>query len=466
MSTTPHRQHSGQGVDATLREPGRIAYSALLTTTAVGTLSGNIMNAPLHRIQQEFNATDAEIVLAVSAFTISLAVFVPLTVWFSDRYGAMRVVIIGLIVMVAAQLLAAFSVNLEMLILMRLIQGVACSTFPPGIQRSIAALWPSKGQAAMAAWAAAIGAGQAIGPPLGGVISELFGWRSVFILQAVVCLALVFIIIGTIPKVHGHKISIHPVGMTLLMVAVAASLATVTLIGQRASPFIEILVGLVAAISIAIYALLAANSPQRLLKPGSLLEKRYIRATLSAGTAMLIMGVCLVSLPLYLGEVLGLSPAPVGLIVFAMALGMVLSGRLTALLAQRKGSRWVIQMGLIILTVSPMILGWWTSGENSVTAQLIVLVVILLVIGTGITASQSVAAFAISRSEAAKNSMAFGIHNSARFMGLAVGYAWAALVYPLGNNILLYGGVSAAAIFTLLAIVIGGPAPMIKSDET
>lgn len=417
------------------------------------------MNAPLHRIQQEFSANDAEVVLAVSAFTIAMVVFVPLTGWLCDRYGAVRVVLICLGVMVVAQLLAAFSVNLEVLILLRLVQGIACSAFPPGIQRSLVVLWPSKGQAAMAAWASAIGLGQAIGPPVGGLVSELFGWRSVFLVQSLVCLILMLTIIAVIPKMEGLPTPIHATGMTVLMLAVAASVVTVTLIGQRASPVVELVVGTIAAISLAAYVFLAAKYPKKLFEPRSLLEKRYIRGTVTAGTAMLIMGVCLVSLPLHLGEALGLTPGPVGLVVFTMALSMVLSGRLTAWFSNKLGARRVVEVGLMILVISPLALGWWTSqGSISVAAQIGVIVALLLVIGAGINASQSIAAYAISRSEAARNSMAFGLHNTARFMGMAVGYAWAALIYPTGNNLLLYGGVAVAALFALLATIVGGPA--------
>jgi len=461
-----HRNNDKDRKRPSLRTPGNIAYAALLCTTTVGTLSANVINAPLHRIQQEFHASDAEVVLTVSAFTVAMVVFVPLTGWLCDRYGAVRIVVLGLGIMVAAQLLAAFSVNLEMLILLRLAQGIACSAFPPGIQRSLVGLWPAKGQRAMVAWASAIGAGQAIGPPIGGVISELYGWRSVFFFQSFVCLVLMVTIILVVPKEAGKRVPMHPMGMFVLMLAVTASVIAVTLIGQRASLLAEMITTVVAAISIGVYAYLATKFPRRLFEPRSLLEKRYIRGTLTAGTAMLILGVCLVSLPLYLGDILGLSPGPVGVVVSAMAAAMLLSGRLTAWFSDKIGSRRVVELGLSVLIVAPLVLGWWTSEQSSLQAQLTVLVLLLLLIGTGINASQSVAAFAISRSTAAQNSMAFGIHNTARFMGMAVGYAWAALVYPLDNSLLLYGGASAAALIALLATVIGGPAPRIETTRS
>ncbi|WP_236863540.1 MFS transporter [Brevibacterium daeguense] len=460
---------TGAGASA-VREPGRVAYLALLGTTSVGTLSGNVINAPLHRIQQDFGATDSQTVLAVAAFTISMVVFVPLTGWLCDRFGPVRVVLAGLVVMVVAQALAAFSVNLEMLIALRAVQGIACSAYPPGVQRALAALWPSKGQAAMAAWASAIGVGQAIGPPVGGLVSELFGWRSVFVFQAVLCVLFAIAIVAFVPKVEGVNAPIHGLGMMMLMIAMGATVLTITLIGQRADPVTEIVVAIIASAGLAVYAFLATRYPEKLLEPRSLLEKRYIRGTVSAGTTMLVMGVCLVTLPLYLGEHLGLTPGPVGLVVFAMALSMALSGRLTSWLSEKLSTRLVIELGLGVLIIAPLALGWWTgfeapavAGLSSTAVQVAGVVLILLVIGVGINAGQSIAAFAISRSAAAQNSMAFGIHNTARFMGLATGYAWAALIYPLGNTVLLYGGAAAVALIALLTTVIGGPAGQVPA---
>ena len=444
-------------------EPGRLAYLAMLGTTTVGALSGNVINAPLHRIQQDFGATDSQTVLAVSAFTVSMVIFVPFTGWLCDRFGTVRIVLGGLAIMIVAQALAAFSVNLEMLIVLRVVQGIACSTFPPGVQSALVALWPSKGQAAMAAWASAIGVGQAVGPPVGGVVSEIFGWRAVFILQASLCLLLAVVIVVAVPKVRGRQAPIHGIGMAVLMIAMGASVLLVTLVGQRADPLAEAVVAIIASLGLVVYVVLATRYPETLFEPRSLLEKRYIRGTVSAGSTMFIMGVCLVSLPLYLGERLGLTPGPVGLVVFAMAFAMAVSGRLTSWLSAKLSMRTVIEMGLGVLILAPLVLGWWTSRESdSARVQVAVVIVLLLLIGAGLNAGQSIAAYAISRSLAAKNSMAFGIHNTSRFMGMATGYAWAALIYPLGAPVLLYAGASVVALVALLTTVIGGPAGQVE----
>lgn len=450
--------------ESQLREPGRLAYLGLLAASAAGTLSSNIMNAPLHIIKEDFGATESQAVLAVSAFTIAMVIFVPFMGWLCDRFGPVRIVILGLSIMVLAQLAAGLAANLETIVALRGVQGMACAVMPPGVQRGLAVLWPSKGAAAMAAWASAIAVGQALGPPVGGLITEAWGWRSVFFVQSAVCLVIVCLVALTVPRVSGREAPIHGVGMAILMLTMGACVLAVTLIGQRADPVTEAIVAIIASVGLGIYLFLATRHPERLLEPRSLWEKRFIRGTANAGTAMFIMGVCLVALPLYLGD-LQLSAGPVGLIMFTMALSMVLSGQAVGRLTKRYSPRIVVEVGLLLLILAPLGLGMWTAAEHASLSVLVtVLVILLVVIGAGINAGQSVAAFGISRSSAARNSMAFGIHNTIRFMGLATGYAWAALIVPLGLPLLLYGGAAAVALVALVIVIIGGPVEPREAD--
>ena len=450
---------------STPSEPGRIAYAAVLAATVTGTLSSTVINAPLHTIQQEFGASDSKIVLTVSAFTISMVVFVPLMGWLADRFGPIRIVIAGLIVMAAAQAVAAFVPSLEFIIAARAVQGAACSAFPPGVQRALVALWPAKQARALVAWATAIGVGQGLGPPVGGFITELINWRAVFLVQTVVCIIIVVTIMLTVPRVPGHAAPIHGVGMFTLMVVMGASVLAITLAGQRADLLTEAAVIAVATVGLVIYIVLATRYPDRILEPRSLWEKRYIRATAVTGTALFVLGTCMVSLPLFLGR-LGMTAGPVGMTVFAMAFAMAVSGPILNRLTPRFAPRTILKGGLAVLIVAPVLLGLWiTFAPAEVPVQVPVIVALLLLMGSAITASQSVAAFTISRSPAAKNSMAFGIHNTLRFMGMGAGYAWASLILPFDVPLVLYAGAALVALGALLVTVIGGPAGALPADR-
>lgn len=439
-------------------DPGRTAFYAIVAATTAGTLSGNVLNAPLHTIQTDFLASDSMIVLAVAAFTIAMVVFVPLMGWLCDRFGPIRMVTLGLIVMVVAQLFGAMAPNLETVIVARAIQGMACAAFPPGVQRALVALWPTRSVSSMVAWSSAIGVGQALGPPLGGLITEVVHWRAVFVVQALVCAVITIVIWFTVPEVPGKESPIHGVGMIALMILVGSTAIAITLAGQRVRTMTEVLVVIVAMVALVTYVALAARYPERLVNPKSLWEKRFVRGTANAGMAMFVIGTCLVSVPLILGK-MGMSAGPLGLVVFSMALAMVATGPVLNGLTHSLSSRTLLKVGLTLLVVVPFGLGVWTAfATPRLSVQVPVIVVLLLAIGAGIAASQSVAALSISRSPAAQNSMAFGIHNTVRFIGMASGYAWVALILPLDSPLLLYAGPSFVALVALVITVVGGPA--------
>ena len=108
----------------------RIAYPALLATTAMGTMSSNVINAPLYVIQTDLGMTAQQSVLAVSAFTVAMATAVPLAGWLGDRLGVKTFLISALGVMVLAELTAAAATGMESLVLARMVQGAACSAIP------------------------------------------------------------------------------------------------------------------------------------------------------------------------------------------------------------------------------------------------------------------------------------------------------------------------------------------------
>ncbi|WP_349829181.1 MFS transporter [Brevibacterium litoralis] len=484
---------AGGGPEGVRPEPGRLAYLALLATTMIGTLSGNVINAPLAAIRADFGVAEDKAVLAVAAFTLAMVVFVPLAGWLCDRFGSIRVLLVGIVLMVLAQGLAVFSVNLEMLVALRVAQGAACSTFPPGVQRALVDLFPSKGPAALAAWASAIGVGQAIGPPLGGFVSDLVGWRGVFVVQAVFCAVVALVVLTQVPRGPGRPTPVHRAGMLALMLAMGGASVFVTLVGQRAGLTWEIVSGVVAAACMVAFLLLSVRHPESLPTPRSLLEKRFLRATVGAWAPMLVMGVTLVSLPLYLAEIVGLSSGWVGLVMFTMALAMAASGRMNATFGRRYSLRVEAEAGLLVLGAAALVLGFWTragfrrfeagGGEvllstggagaggaggfgvgagsggvaGDVVLQIAGIVVLLALMGSALNAAQSTAAYSISRSETARNPMAFGIHNTSRFLGMAIGYAWAALVYPTGGFVLLFVGAALVALFAWAVVLIGGP---------
>lgn len=438
--------------------PGRVAYVALLGTTTLGTLSSTIISAPINSIARDLAASPREIVFAVSAFTIAMVVFAPLAGWLCERYGAKHFLIASLCLMVLAQAGASLSPSLWFLVVMRVLQGMACSAVPPSVQQTLGTFWAHRRGRVMATWASAIGVGQAIGPPLGGLVADTLGWRAIFVAHALLSAGLAVLLARVVPRIPTRRPPMHVVGMATLIVGVGTVVAAFSWAGQDGPLIPEILLGLLGVALLGFYGVLSRRSDQALVEPRLLGEVRYLRSTAAATTVMAALGVVIVTVPLYLGRDLGMRPAAIGAITFTLAASMTLFAPISSRIAERLSPRRVLHGGLVALVVGPLLLAF-ASGAGEPGTPAVWLVAALVLTGCAIGAVQSSAALGVMRSPAASRGSALGIHNMMRFFGLAVGYSWVAATYPLDNLYLVYAGPAVLAAATFGLTFVGPAAP-------
>ncbi|MGH3518701.1 MAG: MFS transporter [Haloechinothrix sp.] len=448
-------------MSAPVNQPGRVAYCALLGTTTLGTLSSNIISAPINTIARDLGATSSEIVFAVSAFTIAMVLFAPAAGWMCERYGPKRFLLASLALMVLAQVGASVSPNLWILVVMRACQGFACSAIPPAVQQTLGAFWTRQRGRVMAAWASAIGVGQAVGPPLGGLIADTFGWRGIFLAHAALSAVMILLLGRFVPTVAASRPPMHASGMASLIVGVGSLVWAFTLAGQGVPHLLQIGLIVVGLALLLLYGQLSRSNPRALVDPKLLIEVRYLRSTAAAASVMSALGVVVVTVPLFLGQEVGLRPGVIGAITFALAASMALFAPISSRIAERFTPRRVLHCGLITLVAGPLLLALASSDTWS-GSRIVGIAATLVVIGCGIGAVQSSAALGLMRSPAAALGSALGIHNMMRFTGLAVGYAWVAVTYPIGNLYLVYAGPPIMAAATFFLTFVGPPAPPVE----
>lgn len=447
-----------------MEPPGRLPYVVLLCCTTLGTLSSTIITAPINTMADGLRASPREIVFAVSAFTLAMVVFAPLAGWLCERLGARALLVASLLLMAVAGIGAALSPDLRVLVLMRALQGIACSAVPPAVQQTLAAFWSSRRAQVMAAWASAIGVGQALGPPLGGLVADLAGWRAVFLTHAVLSGLLAVLLALLVPSAPRGRPPMHVTGMLTLVIGIGGLVGGLTWAGQGGAALAALAVSLAGAGALVLHARLATRNPGALVDPRLLVEKRYLRSTASAATVMACLGVMIVATPLHLGRQFGMPPSQIGLVTLALAASMALSAPVSSRIGARITPRRVLHIGLTGLVVGPVLTATvLTASTRSVAIGGAAL--LLALTGCAIGAVQAVSGAGVMRSAAAAHGTALGIHNMMRFAGLAVGYAWVSLSYPSGSLALVYGGAAVLAGSTLALVLVGPPAAPLPGDE-
>lgn len=436
--------------------PGALARYSLLGVTVLGTMSNNIINVPLHAIAEDFDRPVSTAVLSVSAFVLVLAVAMPLTGWVGDRVGAKQTLVAALTLMLVAQLAAAAAPSLELLIAMRAVQGLACSAIPPLVMGMLVGFFPARRTRMMGAWAAANGVGQAVGPPVGGLVSDLAGWRSIFlVMSAASALALVGMV-RSVPSRPGRHTVLHVPSALMLTGGTALLLLAITSVSQSEVPLAG--AAAVAAAGVVLLVGFIARSrgnPRAMIPPHLIIESRFMRSSVAAFAQMFTLGTVLVLVPLYLTGPLELSSSAAGVLFFALPLAMAMMAPMVSRLADRTNPRWVLRSGLVIIIMGGLATG--AVSENG-AATVAVICLLLVVLGVGMALVQTPAAAGATRSPAGKIGAALGLFNMLRFSGSTAGTAWVALMYPRGDMFTMFLGCAAVAALGL-AMSFVGPNP-------
>lgn len=431
------------------------ALAALLVGTFVGTVSNNIVNVPLTAILDDFEAPLSSGIFVVVAFLLTFAAAMPLAGWIGDRFGRRRVYCAALIGTAICSLGAALAPSLPVLVMWRSFGGVAAAAFAPAVMGLIAWLFgPARRARAVGAWAAVNGIGQAMGPSLGGVVSDLMGWRWVFVPLIPAALIGYFATMKFIPRYPAKKMQLDWVGAITLTSGAGSIVLGISLAsqGSRNAWLSGILVVAgIALVSVFVAWCLRAKDP--FVPIDLVLESRFLRSALAAFAQMFALGATLLALPLYLTSG-GSSTTSAGLVLFVLPLSMTVSAPVVGRYVDRLGGRMTMRCGLSILIVGLCVLAtilqldvrnmWSLSG-------------VLIVVGVGVAMVQTPAAAGSTRSPAGAVGTGLGLFNLIRFGGSAVGAAWVGIAVNVADSpfALLFGITSAVVAVGFAATFVG-----------
>ena len=161
----------------------------------------------------------------ITSYAIANAITVPMTGWFAQRFGQVRVFTLAIALFTVASFLCALSTSLEMLVAFRILQGAVAGFMVPLSQALlIASFPPQKRGVGLAIWAMTIVVAPIIGPILGGWITDNYHWSWIFLINIPVG---IFAALATWQLMKDRetptrKLPIDGVGMALLIVWVGA----------------------------------------------------------------------------------------------------------------------------------------------------------------------------------------------------------------------------------------------------
>jgi len=147
-------------------------------------LDSSIVNVSIPSIMADFGSGIADIEWVVTAYMLAFAVLMPLTAWLRDRVGHKILYSVSLLVFTAGSLLCGMAWDLPSLIAARVVQALGGGAMSPTGLAMIAEVFDPKERGRAMGWfGMGIIIGPAVGPTLGGFLTQTFGWRSIFLVN-------------------------------------------------------------------------------------------------------------------------------------------------------------------------------------------------------------------------------------------------------------------------------------------
>jgi DHA1 family bicyclomycin/chloramphenicol resistance-like MFS transporter len=379
----------------------RAPLPLLVAVTMTGTVALHIFVPALAAVAADLGTTAAGAQATITVYLIGLAggqlLYGPL----SDRYGRRPVLIAGLALYLAGLLLAIPAPSIGVLLVARMMQSLgACSCLVIG--RAMVRDVSTREDAArkLAILVTAMTLTPALAPAIGGVVSQAFGWRAVFMLLAGVVAVLGALVVRTLPETNRHRMALPGVGAVL-----AAYLRLVRIPVFRA----------------------------------------YLVAGACGGTSLYAF---LAVAPFLLVNRLGRSPQEVGFDCLAVVFGMVGGAVLASRLASRVPIRRAARGGNLVCIVSALVL-LAVDRTGALTVVSLIAPLFAYAVGVGLLSPNAVAGLMNVDPHAAGSASSLYGFTQMAFGALftAAATAWPATsATPVAGTLLVAGIVAALAL--------------------
>jgi DHA2 family multidrug resistance protein len=318
---------------------GRRAYTlvaiSVVSATLMDVLDRTIVNVALPHMMGTLGATTDSITWVLTSYMIGSAVVMPLTGYLSGRLGRRRLLLMGMAGFIVASVLCGQADTLAEMVVFRSIQGISGAVLIPLAQSTLVDVFPKerRGQA-MALFGMGVMVGPAVGPTLGGYLTDTFGWRSIFYVNVPLGLLAMALSASAVPDTPRRETHTDWRGLILIAVGIGAMQAVLDL-GNREqwfeSPFI-VWLAVVAAITLGTFVVRGLRNRRSIVDIRLFGDRNFAASCIM----VFVLGLCLygtvAAQPLFLERLMGYEPTTTGLIMgprgLATAVAMLIVGRL------------------------------------------------------------------------------------------------------------------------------------------
>jgi EmrB/QacA subfamily drug resistance transporter len=322
-----------------MRAPRYLVPMIVACALFMENMDATVIATALPTIARDFGESPLRLNLAISAYLLSLALFIPLSGWLADRFGARTVFCSAIVIFTLGSLGCSLVETLPQLVAARVLQGMGGAMMVPVGRLVVLRMIPkSELVSAMAYLTVPALIGPVIGPPLGGFIVTYASWRWIFLINlpiGVLGFALATTFIGNLRETHEEPLDVK--GFAIVSLGLAATMFAFENLGRGVVAPAILAVLIAGGVSLLGWYTRHARSLGSPILDLTLLRVRTFRASLAGGFVFRMgIGAMPFLLPLMLQLGFGFTPFASGMVTFAGA-----AGAMTMKLAAAPILRWL-----------------------------------------------------------------------------------------------------------------------------
>jgi MFS family permease len=385
------------------------------------------LNVALPSMRRSLDIPVGQLQLTGVAYTLTFGSLLVVAGRAGDVYGRRRLFTVGLALFTVASVASAAAPHAPALFAARSFQGLGAACMSPAALAMLTSTF-AEGEArnrALGLWAAVGSGGAILGQVLGGTLTELFGWRSVFLVNVPIGAAVALGVVRLVPESYGERQRLDLRGAAVLAAAVALVTVSLTRIAEHGIDGLVVAGGAAAGVLFFGFRQAERRHPHPLVKPALLALRGValgngILALLAGGTAA-----ALFFTTLYLQGPLEYPPFAVGLAFAPVTAIVLLVSPVAGRLVGRYGARALLLTGTASAGAGLVLLTQMSAGGTYATHVLPGLAAVAL--GNGLAYAPTMIV-ATSRVADADQGLASGLIGTSQELGTAFGLAIAAPV--------------------------------------
>jgi EmrB/QacA subfamily drug resistance transporter len=330
-------------------------------------LDNTVVNVALPSIQEDLGAGLSELQWIVTGYALSFAALMLIGGKLADAYGRRFIFVVGIVIFTAASLWCGFADSGDMLIAARVVQGIGAALMNPATLSIIAATFaPRERGMAIGIWAGVSALALAIGPLVGGLLTEHLSWHWIFFVNVpvgVLAIAASYLFITESKDETHTSLDLPGLGTSALgLFALTYGLIEANTFGWSSARIVGSFV--IAALSLGSFVVIERRRRAPMLDLSLFRSGTYAGANIAMLLVALSMFGVFFFVSLYMQNVLGYSAVQAGAAFLPMTVLIILIAPIAGKASDRFGSRWLMTIGMVLLGVQLLYLSQLGTGSD------------------------------------------------------------------------------------------------------